>query len=59
MRQKLKQRNTYTPRNASLVPVLCDLSLNNDEGSHSVIDLKTCFNNPEVNLPPEHRRDRT
>lgn len=46
--QKLKLRNTYTPLNASQVQCNCDLQLNKDK-SLSVVDLKTNFNNPEVN----------
>ena len=47
--QKLDERNTYTPRNASLVPGNCDLQLNKEE-TLSVAGSKTSSNNPEVNL---------
>ncbi len=47
--QKLDQRNTYTPRDASLVSGSCDLQLNREE-TLSVVDSKTSSNNPEVNL---------
>jgi len=46
--QKLEERNTYTPLNTSLVQCNCDLELNKDENL-SVQDLKTSYNNPEVN----------
>jgi hypothetical protein len=49
--QKLKQRRvTNTPTNASQVRSNCGLLLNREE-TLSVVSLKTCFNNPEVNLP--------
>jgi hypothetical protein len=48
--QKLKQRKTYTPTNAPQVCSNCDLSLNKEE-TLSVAGSKTCFNNPEVDLP--------
>lgn len=51
--QKLKQRNTYTPTNTSLVRSNCDSVLNRDE-SLSVQNSKTCFNNSEEN----HRQHR-
>lgn len=47
--QKLDQRNTCTPRDASLVPGNCDLQLNREE-TLSVAGSKTSSNNPEVNL---------
>ena len=47
--QKLKQRDTYTPTNASQVRSNCDSLLNKEE-TLSVVDLKTCSNIPEVNL---------
>ena len=51
--QKLKERpSKNTPKNTSLVLGNCDLLLNNSkEIVNSVIDLKTSFNNSEVNLP--------
>jgi hypothetical protein len=49
--QKLKQRTiTNTPTDAPQVRSNCGLSLNREE-TLSVPDLKTCFNNPEVDLP--------
>ena len=47
--QKLDERNTCTPRDASLVSGNCDLQLNREE-TLSVAGLKTSSNNPEVNL---------
>jgi len=48
--QKLKQRRkTNTPTSASQARGNCDLQLNKDQ-SLSVASLKTCSNNPEVNL---------
>ena len=47
--QKLVERNTYTPGDASLVSGNCDLQLNREE-TLSVADSKTSSNNPEVNL---------
>ena len=47
--QKLDQRNTYTPQDASLVLGNCDLQLNREE-TLSVAGSKTSSNNPEVNL---------
>ncbi len=52
--QKLEQRTlTHTPTDASQVRGNCDLQLNRDQ-SLSVADLKTCSNNPEVNLHQYH-----
>src|ERR1035437_4223145 len=51
--QKLEKRNTYTPRDTSLVFSNCDLLLNKVERL-SVIDLKTFSNIPEVNLHQLH-----
>ena len=48
--QQLKERNTYTPTDASQVCSNCDFELNRVE-SLSVQDLKTSFNNPDENLP--------
>lgn len=49
--QKLKQRTKKnTPTNAPQVRSNCGLSLNKEE-TLSVIGSKTCFNNPEVDLP--------
>ena len=49
--QTLKQRTKRnTPTNTSQVRGNCDLQLNKEE-TLSVANLKTCFNNPEVNLP--------
>ena len=49
--QKLKQRTEKnTPTDAPQVRSNCGLSLNKEE-TLSVADLKTCFNNPEVDLP--------
>jgi hypothetical protein len=54
--QKLKQRTKKnTPTNASQVRSNCDLSLNRDQ-SLSVASLKTCSNNPEVNLRQANRQ---
>lgn len=48
--QKLKQRTkTNTPTDASQVRSNCGLPLNKEE-TISVADLKTCSNNPDVNL---------
>jgi len=47
--QKLRQRNTYTPTDTSLVGSRCDSELNKDE-SLSVQRSKTCLNNSEENL---------
>lgn len=48
--QKLKQRTkTNTPMDAPQVRSNCGLSLNKEE-TLSVADLKTCINNPEVDL---------
>lgn len=47
--QKLKQRNTSTPTSASQARGNCDLQLNKEE-TLSVASLKTCSNNPDVNL---------
>jgi len=47
--QQLKERNTYTPTNTSLVRSNCGSSLNNSEDRNSVVGLKTSFNNPEEN----------
>ncbi len=47
--QKLDQRKTCTPRDASLVSGNCDLQLNKEE-TLSVAGSKTSSNNPEVNL---------
>ena len=47
--QKLDQRNTCTPQDASLVLGNCDLQLNREE-TLSVAGSKTSSNNPEVNL---------
>jgi hypothetical protein len=44
--QKLRERNTYTPTNTSLVRSNCDSSLNREE-TLSVLNLKTSLNNPE------------
>ena len=52
--QQLKERNTYTPTDASQVRSNCDLLLNREE-TLSVMDLKTSSNNPEVNLPVHSR----
>jgi len=46
--QKLKERNTYTPLGASQAQCNCDSELNRDQ-SLSVQNLKTSFNNTEVN----------
>ena len=49
--QKLKQRTRKnTPTDAPQVRSNCGLSLNKEE-TLSVTGLKTCFNNPEVDLP--------
>lgn len=49
--QKLKQRTEKnTPTDAPQVRSNCGLQLNKEE-TLSVADLKTCFNNPEVDLP--------
>ena len=54
--QKLKQRTkTNTPTDASQVRSNCGLSLNKEE-TLSVADLKTCFNNPEVNQSQQAER---
>lgn len=50
--QTLKERNTYTPADASQVLSNCDGSLNREE-TLSVARLKTSFNNPEVNQPQQ------
>lgn len=47
--QKLIERKTYTPTDASQVRRNRDLRLNKEE-TLSVADLKTSFNTPEVNL---------
>jgi len=44
--QKLEERNTYTPLNATQVQCNCDLQLNRDENP-GVVDLKTSSNNPD------------
>ena len=49
MKQKLKERNTYTPTNTSQVRGNCDSELNKEE-ILSVRGLKTSFNNPDENL---------
>ncbi|MBF0228287.1 MAG: hypothetical protein HQK63_07395 [Desulfamplus sp.] len=48
--QKLLERDTYTPLNASQVQCNCD-SVLNKEDTLSVQNLKTFDNNPDVNLP--------
>jgi len=49
--QQLRQRTLKnTPTDAPLVRSNCGLSLNREE-TLSVADLKTCLNNPEVDLP--------
>jgi len=49
--QKLKQRTEKnTPMSTPLAHGNCGLQLNREE-TLSVVDLKTCFNNPEVDLP--------
>jgi hypothetical protein len=47
--QKLSERNTYTPLDASLVQCNCDCMLNKEE-TLSACSLKTFDNNLEVNL---------
>jgi hypothetical protein len=53
--QKLEQRNTYTPTNASQVCCNCDSGLNKDENL-SIQSLKTCANNPDENHQ-QHKAD--
>lgn len=52
--QKLRQRTKKnTPTDTPQVRSNCDQLLNRDQ-SLSVTDLKTCFNNPEVDLRQQH-----
>ncbi|MBF0443698.1 MAG: HNH endonuclease [Oligoflexales bacterium] len=53
--QQLAQRNTYTPTDAPQVRCNCDLGLNKDEGGPGDLGLKTCGNNPDVDITFEHR----
>jgi len=55
MKQKLSERNTYTPPGASLARCNCDPVLNKEE-TLSVQGLKTFDNSPEVNQAQQTER---
>ena len=53
LKQKLRERNTYTPTSTPQARSNCDSVLNSSEGRNSVQSLKTSFNSPDEELTLE------